>query len=74
MNQADEFSKWLKIFEAADDEATSDLAWRSMLACVDNMEQAAPDDKDEVSIGAGVAWAGFWIAVGAVLVPLIAKI
>lgn len=79
MNAA-EFREWLQALRECpngDDDETSaetDLAWRAMNALV---EQIGEKDCTMVlaaqELGHGIAWAAFWLALGAVAVASILK-
>lgn len=72
--RAHEFKEWMDVFhacpESGDDNlsAEAELAWRAMNRLIDDMDYEADPG---LTIGEGIAWATFWIAVAAVLVALI---
>lgn len=67
---AHEFSEWVRAWDEApvDEDGYSpiaDLAWRGMQSSVRKAE--AEEDAPREQIGSGIAWAGFWIGLAAVI-------
>lgn len=74
----EEFEKWMEVFDkspvdADGDSPFADLAWRAVMARVEQMEERDIQEHDPSAAEAARAmanafiWAAFWLALGAVL-------